>query len=365
MDNGKIKIAIVARSLAGGGAERFSALLATMLFDLGFEVKVVTVLDEIEYEYKGELFNLGKYKNADDSILGRIKRLFLFRKFLKAQNFDWVIDSRIRSASWSEYIISKFIYTPKKTLYVVHSYKLENYFPKNRLVASLIYKDAAKVITVSKEIENRIQSELGYKNTETIYNAIDPNLILKSKESNVISDRYILAYGRIIDSIKNYSLLIESYANSTLPEQNISLLILGDGIDVSMLQRRVAELELTDKVIFKPKEVNPFPFVKQAIFTILTSRNEGFPMVLIESLALGTPVISVDCQSGPREIIQNEHNGLLVENHNPGALSNAMNRMLFDTDLYAICKKNAAMSVRYLAVENIGKEWEAILMGKK
>jgi glycosyltransferase involved in cell wall biosynthesis len=56
--------------------------------------------------------------------------------------------------------------------------------------------------------------------------------------------------------------------------------------------------------------------VQNARFTVLTSHYEGFPMSMVESLALGTPVVTVDCNSGPREIVIDEYNGLLVENYN-------------------------------------------------
>jgi glycosyltransferase involved in cell wall biosynthesis len=85
-------------------------------------------------------------------------------------------------------------------------------------------------------------------------------------------------------------------------------------------------------------------------------------MAIIESLALGTPVVSVNCNSGPAEVIQNEYNGLLVENYNPNALANAMERLINSQDLYHICKVNASKSVQQLSVEHISKQWNQILI---
>ena len=84
-------------------------------------------------------------------------------------------------------------------------------------------------------------------------------------------------------------------------------------------------------------------------------------MSIIESLALSTPVVAVNCNSGPAEVIQNEWNGLLVENYNPNALAKAMERLINDVDLYDICKANALKSVQHLSVENISKQWNQIL----
>ena len=88
-------------------------------------------------------------------------------------------------------------------------------------------------------------------------------------------------------------------------------------------------------------------------------------MSIVESLALGTPVISVDCNSGPREIIQNEFNGLLVENHNIKALAKAINRFADDDKLYDFCKSNVAESVKHLSLKNISEQWKNLLTNQK
>lgn len=361
MDAAKIKIAIITTSLGNGGAERSCGLLSILLSNLGYQIHIVSVLDEIEFEYKGELLNLGLLKRQDDSIFGRFKRLIVLKKYLKKNHFDWIIDNRTRTSSWSEFIISRLIYSPKKVIYVVHSFKIEHYFPKNKFIAKIIYKHSPFLVAVSNEIKGAIQNRFEYKNVVTIYNSINRDKLIQLSEKELFTNKFILAYGRIDDDVKNYSLLIDGYSESNLPQKNILLYIIGEGKDIQKLKQKVKNLHLSDKIIFKGKLINPFPFVKAAFFTLLTSKHEGFPMVIIESLALGTPVISVDCNSGPREIIVNEQNGLLVENHNIAALANAMNRFVDDAVLYDKCKKNASESVAHLSTVFISKQWQQIL----
>ena len=84
-------------------------------------------------------------------------------------------------------------------------------------------------------------------------------------------------------------------------------------------------------------------------------------MSIIESLSIEIPVISVDCPSGPKEIIIDKMNGLLVEMNNKVALSNAFITFAFDEVVYQNCKSNAKKSIEHLSIEKISKQWEKLI----
>src|SRR5690606_752688 len=114
--------------------------------------------------------------------------------------------------------------------------------------------------------------------------------------------KYVLSYGRLEDSIKDFSFLIEAFSNSKVWKKDFQLVILGDGKDKDKLQKLANSKECSKNILFLPFTNNPFEIIKNAHCVTLTSKYEGFPMVLVESLSLGVPVVSLNIISGPSEI---------------------------------------------------------------
>jgi glycosyltransferase involved in cell wall biosynthesis len=322
-------------------------------------VHSIIVNDSVDYEYAGSLLNLGTAGNSRFSILNKIKKGFLLNRYLKEQQIDCIIDNRSRNNLLRE-VITNWIYGERKKIVVVHSFKLENYFPKSVFWSRFLYRKAAKIVCVSHAIEKEVKAKFDLNNTKTIYNPFDFSRIKSTKET-LITGNYILYFGRFDEKVKNFNLLFEAFSISKLFLKGFKLILLGDGPDLNRIQGSIKVFHLEGYVTILPFKSNPFDVVQQAKFTVLTSHYEGFPMSIIESLALGTPVVAVDCNSGPREIVIDAYNGLLVENYNAVLLAAAFNRMVSDDDLYTFCKENAAKSVSHLSLETISKQWESIL----
>ncbi|WP_395059390.1 glycosyltransferase [Flavobacterium sp.] len=356
----KNKIAIISHSLGLGGAERFAGTLSFILNELDYEVHVIIINDKVDYEYCGQLYNLGeKYNDKSSFLIKKVAKSYLLNKYLKDNKIQIIIDNRSRNSIIRE-LIYKWIYSKAKVYYMIHSYNLDLSFPKGILANKFIYKKATKIICVAKAIENKITEKYKFKNTITQYNPIDFSK-LTINEYTINKKKYILFFGRLEEKSKNFSLMIEAFSVSKIYEKGYKLLILGNGPDLNLIEKIIKKYKLEEYIEIIPFQNNPFNYVKNAKFTILTSRYEGFPMSIIESLALGTPIVSVDCNSGPAEVIINEYNGLLVKNYDVFILADAIKRFVDDKRLYDICKSNTLKSVNHLSVDNISKQWKKIL----
>ena len=359
MDKSNNKIAIVSSSLGKGGAERFAGLLSCILQNSRYEVHNIIINDCVDYQYCGSLYNLGRLCDRTNYFSRKINKGILLQRYLKAQNINIIIDNRSRNVFIRELMV-RWIYGNRERYYVIHSYNLKNYLPDSPILARILYGNAKKLVCVSKAIAAKVFQKYHLKNTITIYNPVDIVQTV-APPSIPTPEKYILFFGRF-DQVKNFPLLLQAFSISNLAANGYTLLLMGEGPDRALIETNIDKFELRGFVEILPFRKDPYGIVKNARFTILTSRFEGFPMSLIESLACGTPVISVNCDSGPSEIIENEQNGLLVENHSVEALANAMNRFADDSVLYDICKNNAVKSVQHLSVAAISKQWQNLLI---
>lgn len=356
------KIAIISPSLGVGGAERFSGLLSCMLHDLGYEVHTIIILDYVDYDFKGRLVNLGKIFKDGKGIFRGIRKGKFIANYLDHNKIEAIIDNRSRPVLLRE-IFAKWIYGNRKVYFMVHSSNIDMYFPRLPIIAGYLYKNAAKLICVSKGIEESVRQKYHLNNTATIYNPIFFPESFAEKPKG-LPQRYILYFGRLEEKIKNLSLLLRAFSVSGIYQNGVRLLVIGDGKDKDSIVSKTNELGLSEFVQFLPFQKNIIPYIQHAQCSVLTSRFEGFPMSIVESLAAGTPVISVDCKTGPNEIIQNKYNGLLVPNHDEKALGKAIADMVSDENLHQTCKNNAQKSVEHLSLTNIAHQWQQLLAEK-
>lgn len=303
----------LANSLVGNGAEK---VMLTVAKEISLEqpVEIWILKNDIDIEVP-DIINV-KVIVPQLFQKNKILSLFIAALFIvkNTHRNPLIINSFLLRASMVN-ILAKRIGSNHKA--VIHEHSIPSKLIGNSLILQrlyrYIYKKSDRILAVSQGVANEIEKVSKNNVRNKIYVVPNPCEIekinaLSKIELTDIKFPYIVAVGRL-EKIKRFDLLIKSFSNT---KDTGYLYILGSGKEAKNLQTLIKENNLEEKVFIIPWTNNPYKYIKNAKALVLTSMYESFSMVILESLACGTPIISIDCPYGPREILSSGKYGILI-----------------------------------------------------
>lgn len=373
MDNKKIKIAFFLPTLEGAGTERNVVNLVNNLDRKKYVISLVlgkvkgvfikeiskdVLIIDLNTSYTlGLFFKLIKYfrKERPDIFVSAFPHInivsIMARSFSRTKTKIVVTEQSITSLlsttarTFSRKLVARFILP---------------------LLMRFIYPLAEAIVCVSKGVSKDLLKIIHNSDKISIvYNPIINKKIYKLAEEPIdhfwfsnLEIPIIIMVGRLTkikdypDSLKAFSLVVQ--------ERSARLVVLGKGPEEKKIKLFAHKLGLSDKILFLGFQKNPYKYIKKAKVFVLSSFHEGFGNVIVEAMACGTPVVSTNCMSGPREIIENEENGILVPVADQEALAKAVLEVLNNPFLAHKLSEQGKKRAEYFSIEKSVKKYEEI-----
>lgn len=313
-------------SLGIGGAERVLSNLARGMAKRGHKVTVINdyVTEGMEYPLVG---NIGRHfiGNSQQGFICRtIKRVFELRKIIQTERPDIVVS--FKKGPNYRLIMTK-IFTGCKIIVSVRSASIREYGKGFKRIFALFMFHFADGIVFQTEEEAAYFTKAERKKSVIIYNPIKEEFF-DTKWSE--SENRVICVGRL-ENVKRPFLLLEAFKNIKDEFPNTELAFLGDGCLKDSMMSYCEKHCLNDRVVFLGRvEDVPVELAKSRIY-VLCSEWEGLPNALMEAMAVGVPVIATDCiGGGPRSLIRNNGEGILIKSENVDGLTCALRVLLSD-----------------------------------
>ncbi len=401
-EDNKKNVILLIPNLDAGGAERVVSNLSQRFPE---DIRVHIVLHDarkITYEYKGELIDLGVDFRRDIHLIGGILLASLRLKKIKelreihttvsflSQSHHINVLSQILGGREEKIILSVRNNQSRKfrgSLYGIFA----------KAFIKLFYGKAHTIVTLSEGVKRDLVDNFGIDESmiKTIYNPCDTERIrflskeglTKEDHRSIFGDGPILVNVGSLNEQKGQWHLLRAFAKVREEVPGVKLAIFGEGRYEGYLKKLRNDLGLNDCVFFMGYQKNPFKFLSRSDVFVLSSLFEGFGNVITEAMACGLPIISADCESGPREIlapgtdleknikeIEYADFGILTPvcdgerygskeplTHEERELAKAMIHVLRDGQMKERYRKLAMTRVQDFDLENIVGQWVDIL----
>jgi len=322
-------VVLVIDSLIGGGAENMNVRLAELFTEKQYTVHLIILKNIINFEIDKKVHvSILHYEKKYFSIINKLVYANKLKNTLKEiEQKNGKIDFVLGSLGLAHDLMNKI--NVENFYYVLHGVTTIPKLGKKKGISKLIKKytlcklySDKNIICVSNGVKDDILTlPIKPKSIRTIYNFFDFEQIIQFSNQDIkidLPEDYIIHVGRFA-KVKRHDLLIKAF--SLVKDKNLHLVLLGDGEEKNNIIKLINQLNLSDRVKMLGFQDNPYPFIKNAKALVLSSDNEGFGNVLVESLIVNTIVISTDCPVGPREILGNNYKQCLAKMNDEESLA--------------------------------------------
>jgi glycosyltransferase involved in cell wall biosynthesis len=349
------KILFYINTIDYGGAERVLVNLANEFSTRDYEVILVTsYYEREEYKLNKKVKRLSlEDKEKNQSFIKRnFTRTIKLRNLCKIEKPDIVI-SFMAESNFRAIIATSFLGI--KNLISIRNDPSKEY-PNilYRLIAKVLYSLASGCVFQTEDAKKWFPKRIQRK-SKIILNHVDEKFYqvdFKGERRNIVT------VGRL-ESQKNHKLLIEAFAKIVNDFPNENLIIYGDGSQRKSLSELTKAFGIEEKVTFMGTCKDIQEKIKDAKLFVLSSNYEGLPNVVMEAMTLGIPVIATDCPcGGPRMLIHNDKNGILVKVNNIQEMANAMRKVLSNSTFANSLSYNAKIVAKEFEPSKVFEQWE-------
>jgi len=350
--------------MTAGGAQRVAAALLNHWVNAGDELSLVTIASsetdfyQLDSRVRRVTLDLGRASRTwRESVANNFRIIMGLRAFMReAQpdvllSFIDLVNLRVLAAAFG---------TGKP---VVVSERVDpRQHPISRIGRTLrwlLYRRASAVVVQTPGIAQWASRIVARRAIHVIPNPISDQFL---KRSSTISapQHKIVSMGRL-EFQKGFDLLLCAFAQCITAHPDWTLDIFGEGSEGDRLKALADDLGIADRVRLPGAIKDPERELRQADVFVLSSRYEGFPNALLEAMACGVAVVSFDCHTGPREMIQHGINGLLVSPNDVNALAKAMARLMSAEDERQRLGERAVDVAERFSLAKIAQMWRSLL----